>query len=171
MSLFVKGMFIVGCGLMSSQFQHQFGATPILGAILCAACFMRPRNLFLIGLGGMLVRDLALGLSMFTIVRLIAIALVALLVIALKVRPNFRSVLTGLLVVSPVFYLTLALGDWATGTCTAEPRTLAGLVASLQSAGPYFQRCFAGDTLFTGLFMGAYTLAACTFLVVKPRTA
>ena len=154
------GIFTLTCGLLAGRFSHLFGVAPILGALLCAACFLRPKELFVVGLGGILVRDLLMGLSSFTLVRLAGIALVVCAMIALKVRPSPRSLLTALVISSPIFHLTLAVGDWATGTCAVVPRTPAGLLSSIVSSLPYFQRSFLGDILFAALFLAAYGLAA-----------
>lgn len=111
----------------------------------------------MVGLGGMILRDLILGLSLFTLVRLAAMALVILAVTALKLRPNFRSLLTGLLISTPVFHVALAAGDWVTGTCGQWAKTPAGFAAAIGSTLPYFQRSFVGDFLFTALFLAAYS--------------
>lgn len=158
--MIATGLLTLACGIIAGQFHHTFGVAPILGAILCAAFFLRPRELFMVGLGGILVRDLLVGFSLFTGVRLIGIALVVTAIVLLKVRPNLRSILAGLLVSSPIFHLALAVGNWATGTCGDFARTPGGLVQSIVSSIPYFQRSFAGDVLFASLFLGAYTLAA-----------
>ncbi len=158
--MIATGLLTLACGIIAGQFHHTFGVAPILGAILCAAFFLRPRELFVVGLGGVLVRDLLMGFSLFTGVRLIGIALVVAAIVALKVRPNLRSILTGLLVSSPIFHLALAVGNWATGTCGDFARTPIGLFQSIVSSIPYFQRSFVGDVLFASLFLGAYTLAA-----------
>ncbi len=163
------GMLTLAGGIIAGQLHHQLGIAPILGAILCAACFLRPRDLFVVGLGGMLVRDLLLGLSLFTVVRIVGIALVILAVLALKVRPTLRSLLVGLLVSSPIFHLALAVGDWATGTCGIWPRTPNGFVSAIVSAAPYFQRSLVGDLLFTSVFLSLYTLAAYLFFGLKEK--
>ena len=160
--MIITGMLTLACGLIAAQFHHALGIAPILGAILCAACFLRPRDLFVVGLGGMLLRDLMMGLSAFTAVRLAAIALVVLAVVLLKVRPNLRSLLIGLLISSPIFQLVLAVGNWATGTCGSWAKSGQGLTSAIVSTVPYFQRSFVGDFLFTALFLLAYSLAAYT---------
>lgn len=162
-------LLTVTCGLIAGAFHHQLGVAPVLGAILCAACFLKPRELFWVGLGGILVRDLLIGLSTFTLVRLLGMSLVVMALLALKVRPTFRSLLLGLLVSSPIFHLVLAVGDWATGTCAVLPKTPQGLLASIAGAVPYFQRSFIGDTLFASFFLGAYVLAAYTLVGVKDK--
>ena len=161
--MIATGLLTLACGIIAGQFHHTFGVAPILGAILCASFFLRPRDLVIVGLGGILVRDLLMGFSLFTAVRLAGIALVVAAIVALKVRPNLRSMLTGLLVSSPIFHLALAVGDWVTGTCTVWPKTPQGLAQAVVTAIPYFQRSFVGDVLFASLFLGAYTLAACTW--------
>ena len=166
--MLATGMLMVACGLIAGQFHHLFGVAPVLGAILCAAFFLRPRDLFIVGLGGMLVRDLVMGLSLFTAVRLAGIALVVAAIVALKVRPNLRSLLAGLLVSSAIFHVALAVGNWATGTCGDFPRTVQGLAQSVVSTIPYFQRSFLGDILFAGLFLGAYSLAGRAVLGWRP---
>ncbi|MBI3322309.1 MAG: hypothetical protein HYZ94_01335 [Candidatus Omnitrophica bacterium] len=154
------GLLTAASGIIAGQFHHTLGVAPILGAILCAALFLRPRELFIVGLGGILLRDLLMGLSPFTLVRLIGMALVVAAIIGLKVKPNLRSLLTALLVSSPVFHLALAVGNWAMGTCGDFARTPTGLFQSIAGSIPYFQRSFVGDVLFTSFFLGAYTLAA-----------
>lgn len=163
------GMFTLTCGWLAARFPHLWGVAPILGAILCAACFLRPRELFVVGLGGILIRDLFIGLSPFTGVRLAGMGLVVLTMVALKVRPSLRSLGMGLLISSPIFHLTLAVGDWATGACAGFPRTPAGLLSSILSGLPYFQRSFAGDVLFAGIFLTAYGMFAARFLGLRGR--
>ena len=155
--MIATALLTLACGIIAGQFHHTFGVAPILGAILCAAFFLRPRELFVVGLGGMLVRDLLMGLSPFTLVRLGGIGLVVAAIVALKVRPNLRSLLTGLLISSPIFHLVLAVGNWATGTCGGWARTPGGLVQSIVSSLPYFQRSLVVDFLFTALFLTAYS--------------
>ncbi len=156
-------------GYLAAQFHHLMGVAPVLGALLCAACFLKPRDLFLVGLGGMLVRELVTGWSAFTVVRLVAIGLVAASLVAIKVRPNFRSLLTGLLVSSPIFHLSLAVGDWATGTCGIWPKTASGLTGAVVTALPYFHRSLVGDFLFSALFLGAYTFFAYALVGLRSR--
>ena len=151
-------------GVVAGRFSHLFGVAPILGALLCGACFLRPRELFVVAFGGILIKDLWIGLSPFTLVQLIGIGLVPGVLLTLNVRPSFRSLLTGLLVSSPLFHLTLAVGDWWTGTCAVLPKTSSGLLSSIVSSLPYFQRSFVGDTAFTALFLGLYALAATPLL-------
>lgn len=152
------------CGFIAGELHHQLGVAPILGAILCAACFLRPWELFLVGMGGILVRDSLIGFSAFTLVRLLGIGLVVASILMVKVRPNLRSILTALVVSSPIFHLVLAVGDWWTGTCAILPKTPQGLFASIAGATPYFLRSFIADTLFASFFLGAYTAAAYALL-------
>lgn len=162
-------LLTVACGLIAGGFHHQLGVAPILGAVLCAACFLRPRELVVVGLGGILVRDAFLGLSSFTLFRLAGMGAVIGMILALKIRPTFKSLLTGLLLSSPIFHLALAVGDWATGTCAILPKTPQGLMQSIAGAVPYFQRSFIGDILFTSLFLSAYVLFAYAMLGMKGK--
>lgn len=164
-------LLVLACGLIAAQFHHALGVAPILGAILCAACFLRPRELWIVGLGGMLLRDLLLGLSLFTLVRLTGIALVVTAILVLRVRPSFRSLALGLVVSSPLFHLTLAVGDWATGTCGIWPKNAQGLTAAVTSAWPYFQRSLVGDLLFSSVFLSVCTLAAYAWTGLRSRPA
>ncbi len=149
----------LSAGFLAGQFQHVVGAAPILAALLCASCFLRRRDVAFIGLVGMLAQDLLVGVSWFTLVRLIGILSVIGIVVALRVRPSMKSLLVGLGVSAPAYHLILAVGDWITHTCSKEPWTPAGLVSTLASSLPYFQRSFLGDLVFTSAFLGLYTLA------------
>ena len=152
-------VFAVMIGMMAGQFSHAVGAAPILAALLCAACFLRKRDIVIVGLVAMLAHDLLVGFSWFTLVRLAAVLSVIGILAALRVRPTFKSLLTGLAISAPAYHLMLALGDWVTHTCSQEPRTPAGLVNTLASSLPYLQRSFVGDVVLTSAFLGLYTLA------------
>ena len=160
-------MLTSACGILAGRFHHQLGVAPILGAILCATCFLRPRDLFIVGLGGILLRDLMIGFSPFTTVRLVGMGFVVLAVVALKVRPNLRSLLVGLMVSSPIFHLTLSMGDWITGTCGHWPKTLSGLTQAVTSSLPYFTHSLIGDLIFASLFLSLYTMAGYSFVAFR----
>ncbi len=40
--MIATAMLTLACGIIAGQFHHVLGVAPILGAILCAACFLRP---------------------------------------------------------------------------------------------------------------------------------
>lgn len=151
-------LLTLGCGIVAGQFHHQVGIAPVLAAILCAALFLRPRDLWLVGLGGMLLRDALLGFSGFTLVRLAAMALVLATIQRMALRPTLKSLLAGLLVSSPLFHGVLAVGNWATNACGVWPKTAQGFWNSIATSGPYFQRALIGDMLFASLFMALYSL-------------
>lgn len=157
--MLVPWLLTLGCGIIAGQFHHTFGVAPVLAAILCASLFLRSRDLWFVGLGGMLLRDLLMGFSLFTLVRLVAIGLVVVTVQGLRVRPTLKSLLTGLLVSSPLFHLALAVGNWATNACGVWPKTAQGLWSSAASSWPYFQQSLIGDMLFTSFFLSVYALA------------
>lgn len=149
----------LSAGLIAGQLGHAVGTAPILAALLCAACFLRRRDLVLVGTVGILARDLVAGISWFTLVRLAGVLSVVGIVTAIRVRPSMPSLMVGLLVSAPVYHLMLAVGDWVFHVCSQEPWTPAGLTATLASSLPYVQRSFLGDLLFTSAFLGLYTLA------------
>ena len=157
--MIVPWIFAVVAGVMAGQFQHVVGAAPILAALLCASCFLRRRDVALIGLVGMLAHDLLVGVSWFTLVRLVGVLSVIGIIAALRVRPSVKSLLVGLGISAPAYHVILAIGDWITHTCSQEPWTSVGLVNTLASSLPYFQRSFLGDVVFTSAFLGLYALA------------
>lgn len=155
----LKLIFAVVAGILASQFTHAVGAAPILAALLCAACFLRKRDVALIGIVAMLTRDVLVGVSWFTIVRVLAVISVVGIVRWLRVRPTFPSLFTGLMSAAPAYHLTLSVGDWVTHTCSTAPWTWQGLLATIQTSLPYFYRSFFGDVVVTGAFLGLYTFA------------
>jgi hypothetical protein len=146
-------------GALASQLSHVVGTAPILGALLSAACFLRKRDVAVIGVVAMLTRDVVTGLSWFTLVRLAGVLSVVGIITALRVRPSMKSLSVGLVVSAPAYHVVLALGDWITRTCSQQPWTPVGLSATLASSLPYFQRSFLGDLVFTSAFLSLYTLA------------
>lgn len=146
-------------GTLASQLSHVVGTAPILGALLCAACFLRKRDLLIIGMVAMLTRDLITGVSWFTLVRLASVLSVIGIIAAFRVRLSVPSLLLGLGASAPVYYLTLAVGDWITHTCSKEPWTPTGLVNTLVSSLPYMQRSMLGELMLTTAFLALYTLA------------
>jgi len=146
-------------GGMAGQLRHAVGAAPILAALLWAACFLRKRDVALIGIGAMLIHDAIAGVSVFTIVRVVAMLGVIGVIWAIRVRPTWLSLLSGLVLVAPTYHLVLATGDWVTQFCTQAPHTLPGLAATLMSAFPYFQRSFVSEVLYSAAFLGIYALS------------
>ena len=151
-------VFAVMAGVIAGQFSHAVGASPILAALLCASCFLRKRDIVIVGLVAMLARDFLVGFSWFTIVRLAAVLSVIGIIAALRMRPSVKSLLVGLGMSAPIYHLILAVGDWVTHTCSQEPRSPAGLVSTLASSLPYVQQSLLGDLVFTSVFLGLYTL-------------
>lgn len=152
-------VFAVMAGMMAGQFSHAVGVAPILAALLCAACFLRRRDIAIVGLIGVLAQDLLTGFSWFTLVRLAGVLSVIGIVMALRVQPSLKSLLVGLGISAPTYHLVLVVGDWITHTCSQEPWTPAGLVNTLMSSLPYIQRSLLGDLVLTGAFLGLYALA------------
>lgn len=164
-------VFTVIAGVAAGLLHHPVGIAPILGALLCAACFLRKREVLIVGLGAMVIHDLIVGLSVFTIVRLVAILGVIGMIWAIRVKPTWASLLPGVAVAAPTYHLALAVGDWATQFCTKAPHTFPGLAATLMSAFPYFQRSFVSDVLFSAVFLGLYALSGSAIRLWRPRSA
>ena len=146
-------------GILAGQFQHTVGVAPILAALICAACFLRRRDLLIVGVGAVLIGDLLGVLSWFTLVRVVGILGVIGVIWAIRVRPSLKSLLVALVIVSPVYHLMLAVGDWTLQYCVQAPYTPEGLAASIGMNLPYFQRAFVGELLLTSAFLLVYTLA------------
>lgn len=138
---------------------HPWGVAPIVAAVLCSAYFLRTRDVLIVGVGAMLLRDLLVGPSAFTVVRVAAILFVVGLVALLRVRGRLRMLLPAVVLAVPLYHVMLTAGDWLTQTCATEPRTLAGLQATFASAWPYMIRTGTTELAFTALFLGAYALA------------
>lgn len=155
-------------GVMAAIFHHTVGPAPILAALLCAACFLRKREVLIVGLGAMLIHDAIVGLSIFTLVRMVAILGVVGVIWMLRVRPTWTSLLSGVAVASPTYHVALAVGDWVTQFCAKAPHTLPGLAATLMSAFPYFQRSFVSEVLFTAAFLGLYALSGGAIRRLRP---
>lgn len=151
-------VWALAAGLLAS-FAHHVGSAPILGALLWASCFLRRRDVLLIGLGAVLIHDAVLGLSAFTLVRLVATAGVVGILRLVRVRPTPLRLLAGLGFSAPVYHVLLAAGDWATQFCSKAPYTPSGFWSTMAGALPYAQRAFLGDVAFTACFFGLYMLA------------
>jgi len=150
--------FGVLAGALASQWSHVVGSAPILAALLCAAPFLRKRDLIIIGVVAMLTRDVVSGLSWFTLVRLAAILSVAGILWIVRVRPSVKSLLIGLGVASPVYHVVLTMGDWVTQTCAKAPLTFQGFQATFAGSLPYAGRSIVTDTVFAGAFLTLYLL-------------
>ncbi len=146
-------------GVVAGRFHHTVGIAPILAGLLCVSCFLRRRDVAIVGVGAVLIRDLMGLWGWFTLVRLIAILSVIGVIQLFRVRPTLRSLLIGLGVSSPVYHFILATGDWLTRACSQAPLTSQGFWTTLTTAVPYFQRSLISDLLFTSAFLGLYTFA------------
>ena len=149
-------------GVVAGQFHGAVGIAPVLAGLLCASCFLRPRDVALVGIGAALVYDLCVGVSHFTLVRLVAMLSVIGVVRLLRTRFSLPSLAIGTALASVAYHLSLAVGDWVTRTCSTQPHTMQGLLATIGSSLPYFQRSFVGEALWTMTFFGLYTLAGYT---------
>ena len=151
--------FGVVAGAVASQLSHVVGTAPILGALLCAACVLRKRDLVIVGVVAMLARDVVAGLSWFTLVRLAAILSVVGVLWIVRVRPSVTSFVVGLGVVAPVYHVVLTMGDWVTQTCSKAPLTFQGLQATFAGSLPYIGRSIITDAVLAGAFLTLYLLA------------
>jgi hypothetical protein len=150
---------VVG-GVLAAVLGHPWGVAPIIAGVLCAACFLRGSHLYIVGVGAMLLRDVIVGVSLFTPIRIIAVLAVIAIAQALRVRLNRPIALIGALIIAaPVYHLILNVGDWAVQLCAAEGRTASGLWTTLTSAWPYFQQSFALNLLVTFVCLGVYISA------------
>ena len=146
-------------GVVAGQFHGAVGIAPVLAGLLCASCFLRPRAVGFVGIAAALVYDLCVGLSSFTAVRLAAMLSVVGVVRLLRIRFSLPSLAMGIALASTAYHLSLAVGDWVTQTCSTQPHTMQGLLATIGSSLPYFQRAFFGEALCTVAFFGVYTFA------------
>ena len=151
--------FGVLAGAVASRWSHVLGSAPILAALLCAACFLRKREVIIIGIMAMLTRDALTGFSWFTLVRLAAIMSVVGMLWIVRVRPSVTSLLIGLGVSAPAYHVVLTMGDWVTQTCSKAPVTFQGLLATFAGSLPYVGRSIITDAVFAGAFLTFYLLA------------
>jgi len=130
----------------------------MLAAVLCAAPFLRKRDLILMSLVAMLTRDVIGGVSWFTLVRLAAILSVVGVLWILRVRPSVKSFVIGLGASSVVYHVVLTMGDWVTQTCSKAPLTWRGLQEVVVSNAPYAGRSILTDAVFAGAFLTLYLM-------------
>jgi hypothetical protein len=151
--------FGVLAGAVASQWSHVVGSSPILAALVCAACLLRMRELVIVGVVAMLTHDAISGVSGFTLVRLAAILSVIGILGIVRVRLSVKSLVIGLGVSAPVYHAVLTMGDWVTQTCSKAPLTFQGLQQTVASSLPYAGRSMLTDTVFAGAFLTLYLLA------------
>ena len=146
-------------GILAGLMSHVVGVAPILAGIVCASCFLRGRETLLVGVVALLVRDLMVVVSAFTLVRLVGVLSIAGILLAIRTRQPLVKLLVGLGIASPVYHLILTTGDWLLHVCSNTPLTTQGFVATLMSNAPYFQRALPAEAVFIGVFLGVYALA------------
>ncbi len=147
-------------GAIAGWFPHAVGAAPLLAVLIWGTGVLRPRAVLFAALGAVLVRDAIVGLGMFTLVRLAAVAGALALLWAARLRPTWPSRAIGAALSAPAYYVILSIGDWLTQMCAQQPRTLAGFTEALSTAWPYLQRSWFVDMAITIAFVGVYTLGA-----------
>lgn len=145
-------------GAAANQWGHVVGSAPMLAAVLCAAPFLRKRDLILMSLVAMLTRDAIGGVSWFTLVRLAAILSVVGVLRILRVRPLVKSFVIGLGASSAVYHVVLTMGDWVTQTCSKAPLTWRGLQEVFVSNVSYAGRSILTDAVFAGAFLTLYLM-------------
>lgn len=157
--MLMASVLAVIAGIVAGQFHHLVGAAPIVAAILCAGSFLRRHQMLIVGLGAILLRDLLVGFHWFTFVRVMAVLGVVGVAWLIRVGPNLRSLIMGLVLASGVYHIILASGDWALQVCSTFPRTPEGWVANLWSTLPYIHRTLVSDLAFSSIFLALYAFA------------
>lgn len=156
--MLVSVMLAFISGILAGLMSHAVGVAPILAGVVCASCFLRWKETLLVGVVALLVRELTVGVSSFTLVRLIGVLSVSLILLAVRTRQPLVKSLVGLAIASPVYHLILTTGDWLLHTCSGAAQTQQGFVATLTSNLPYFQRALPLEALLVAAFIGIYTL-------------
>lgn len=154
--MMIAAMLALSAGLIAGHWSHTVGAGPMLGGLVCAAGCLRRRDVAVVGLGAMVLRELLIGLSGFTPVRLAAMLAAVGVLRLVRVRPSFTSFAIGLGCSTPAYHLVLTVGDWVTQTCSKAPLTFQGLLETLTSSLPYVGRSLMTDALLAGAFLLLY---------------
>lgn len=72
----------------------------------------------------------------------------------LKNHRDFKSILTGTLLSSVLFFLITNFGVWLAGSL--YQKNITGLIQSYIMAIPFFRYSLIGDLFYTGIFFGSY---------------
>ncbi len=152
---------IVAAAALARLVPHPTNVTPIAAmALFGGACFTNRKMAYLLPLAAMLLSDIVLGMTRYSLWTLLGIQPVVyacfLATTALgqliKDRRSVLQVGAATLAGSLLFYLVTNFAAWA--IMHRYPHTASGLAACYVAGIPYFRNTLAGDVGFTAILFG-----------------
>jgi hypothetical protein len=158
---------------------------PLAAIALCSAVYFPRKFKFTIPFAALLVSDLVLdsyyGASFFdpqVLCRYFAFGLVGLLGLALSRQPSWKTVLSGSLAGSVLFYAVTNFFSWLTDP--GYVKNFAGLLQALTAGLPqygatptwmFFRNSIVSDLLFTALFVACFKFGRRSAQLSAPAAA
>lgn len=153
-SVTALGFFLVGA--MGRFLPHPPNVTPLTAMALFAGAQFPAPVAMLLGVGALLVGDVALGWGPQNLMGYPSMVLTVLLGLWLRRRRRPLPLAGAALAGSTLFFLLSNFGVWLEGLL--YPRTWAGLVACYVAGIPFYRQQVVGDLAYTALLFGGYAV-------------
>ena len=150
----MTAVVFLGVGAVVRFLPHPPNMTPLIAmALLAGVAFPLPVAAAL-GIGALLVGDLALGWVSQNLMGYVSLALIVALGTRLRTRLRPGSIGCSAIAGSILFFLLSNFGVWAEGRL--YPRTWDGLVTCYVAGIPFYRNQLTGDLLYTAILVGGF---------------
>ena len=133
---------------------HPPNFSPIAAMALFGGVYVSKKYALIIPLIALFISDIFLGFHSTIPFVYGSFLITGFIGLWLKNHRDFKSILTGTLLSSVLFFLITNFGVWLVGTLYQKDIT--GLIQSYIMAIPFFRYSLIGDLFYTGVFFGSY---------------
>ena len=133
---------------------HPPNFSPIAAMALFGGAYFSKKYALIIPLVVLFISDIFLGFHSTIPFVYGSFLITGLIGLWLKKHRDFKSILTGTILSSVLFFIITNFGVWLVGSL--YQKNITGLIQSYVMAIPFFRYSLIGDFFYTGIFFGSY---------------
>lgn len=147
-------LLVIAIAAFTRLLPHPPNFSPIAAMALFGGVYFSKKYALIIPIIALFVSDIFLGFHSTIPFVYGSFLITGLIGLWLKKHRDFKSILTGTLLSSILFFLITNYGVWLVGSL--YQKNITGLVQSYIMAIPFFRYTIVGDLFYTGIFFGSY---------------
>ena len=147
-------LLVVAVAAIIRLLPHPPNFSPIAAMALFGGVYFSKKYALIIPIIALFVSDIFLGFHSTIPFVYGSFLITGLIGLWLKNHRDFKSILTGTLLSSILFFIITNFGVWLVGSL--YQKNITGLIQSYVMAIPFFRYTIVGDLFYTGIFFGAY---------------
>jgi len=154
MKKIIYPLFIIIIATVARLLPHPPNFSPIAAMALFGGVYFNKKYALIIPLIVLFISDIFLGFHSTIPFVYGSFLITGLIGLWLKNHRDFKSILTGTLLSSVLFFIITNFGVWLVGNLYLK--NITGLSQSYFMAIPFFRYSLVGDLFYTGIFFGSY---------------